>query len=256
MNDHSMSNAGGLIPPSELGQAWLALCEDTGVNVVVCDREGTVLFANGVAQRWLHWRETKHTGPASGNLFCDTTTTPALLRERRELCERVCERGQAVVYESICRNIRYRVTMRPVDLADGRAAALIISRRMQPWERIGATRPGEPEPVVVVHHDPGVFASLSLRELEVLVLIAEGLSYSEIAAHLHRSVRTIERHRDRLGQKLGANNRVQLARFAIRAGLAELPTPPEQAELEASGYDPLAFTGPVRRMADQRVRAG
>jgi DNA-binding CsgD family transcriptional regulator len=251
-----MSNAGPFAPPPDLGQAWLALCDDAGVNVVVCDREGTVLYANGVAHRWLSWRETKHEGPPSSNLFCDTTTTHALLRERQEICERVCARGQAVVYESICRNIRYRVTMRPIDLADGRRAALIVSRRMQPWERIGAHSPGEPEPIVVVHHDPGEFASLSLRELEVLVLIAEGLSYSEIAAHLHRSVRTIERHRDRLGQKLGANNRVQLARFAIRAGLAELPTPPEQAELQAAGYDPLAFTGPVRHMADLRGRVG
>ena len=72
-------------------------------------------------------------------------------------------------------------------------------------------------------HDPGVIATLSPRELDVLILIGEGLSSGDIAKRLHRSVRTIERHRDRLGQKLGVSNRVDIARFAMRAGLAELP---------------------------------
>lgn len=87
------------------------------------------------------------------------------------------------------------------------------------------------------------------------VLIAEGLSYSEIAAHLHRSVRTIERHRDRLGQKLGEQPGEPRGSRSC-AGLAELPTPPGEGRLQAAGYDPLAFTGPVRHMADPRGRVG
>lgn len=36
---------------------------------------------------------------------------------------------------------------------------------------------------------------LSLREIEIIKLIKEGLSSKEIAAHLHISVRTVEVHR-------------------------------------------------------------
>lgn len=251
----SMTTAGAFVPPLHSEQAWLALCEDAGANVVVCDREGTILYANRQAGHWLRWRDPARACAVGDNLFDDSVASDALREERRALCARVYDGGRGAVYESIYRSVRYRVTMRPVVADDARRAVLVVSRRMRPWERVGGGGGSGPEPVVVRHHDPGVFASLSVRELEVLVLIGEGLSYAEIAERLHRSVRTVERHRDRLGQKLGAHNRVQLARFAIRAGLSELPTPPEQAELEASGYDPLALTGPVRRIADRRARS-
>lgn len=66
--------------------------------------------------------------------------------------------------------------------------------------------------------------SLSEREREVLGLIGRGLTSAEIATRLHRSIRTIESHRYKLGIKLGVSNRVELARIAIEAGLAPLQT--------------------------------
>jgi DNA-binding NarL/FixJ family response regulator len=59
------------------------------------------------------------------------------------------------------------------------------------------------------------------REEEVLKLIAEGHSAKEIAGMLHISVKTVERHRANLLQKLGLRDRLQLTRYAIRAGLIE-----------------------------------
>ncbi|MEM9066437.1 MAG: LuxR C-terminal-related transcriptional regulator [Planctomycetota bacterium] len=67
--------------------------------------------------------------------------------------------------------------------------------------------------------DPGPLGKLTERELQVLALIGDGLSTAEIAQHLNRSVKTIEGHRLNLGTKLGASNRVQLARIALGAGL-------------------------------------
>ena len=58
--------------------------------------------------------------------------------------------------------------------------------------------------------------------MEILRLIGEGLSTSEIAENLHRSVKTVEWHRVSLGNKLGVTNRVELARIAISAGLVTL----------------------------------
>jgi DNA-binding NarL/FixJ family response regulator len=60
---------------------------------------------------------------------------------------------------------------------------------------------------------------LTPRELEVVKLIAEGLTSEEIAAELVISKKTVERHRANMLEKLGMRNRVELTRYAIRRGL-------------------------------------
>ncbi|MBN1347733.1 MAG: response regulator transcription factor [Phycisphaerae bacterium] len=64
-------------------------------------------------------------------------------------------------------------------------------------------------------------STLSARELEVLRYIAQGLTKKEIGAVMLLSVKTIEAHTSHLMAKLGIHDRVDLARFAIREGLAE-----------------------------------
>ncbi|WP_369135430.1 response regulator [Modestobacter sp. I12A-02662] len=62
---------------------------------------------------------------------------------------------------------------------------------------------------------------LTPREEEVVKLIAEGRSSKDIAALLVISVKTVERHRANVLQKLELRDRTQLTRYAIRAGLIE-----------------------------------
>ncbi|GAA1248251.1 response regulator transcription factor [Streptomyces javensis] len=62
---------------------------------------------------------------------------------------------------------------------------------------------------------------LTPREEEVLKLVAEGHSSKEIAEILFISVKTVHRHRANLLQKLGLHDRLELTRYAIRAGLIE-----------------------------------
>jgi len=64
-------------------------------------------------------------------------------------------------------------------------------------------------------------AVLTPREDEVVKLIAEGHSSREIAKVLTISVKTVERHRENVLQKLGMRDRTELTRYAIRAGLIE-----------------------------------
>ncbi|AXB42926.1 response regulator [Amycolatopsis albispora] len=63
---------------------------------------------------------------------------------------------------------------------------------------------------------------LTPREEEIVKLIAEGHSAKEIAETLVISVKTVDRHRANILQKLGMRDRVALTRYAIRAGLVEL----------------------------------
>jgi DNA-binding NarL/FixJ family response regulator len=65
------------------------------------------------------------------------------------------------------------------------------------------------------------FDALTPRELEVLKLIAEAHTSKEIAAALFISIKTVERHRQNILDKLGMRDRVELTRYAIRRGLIQ-----------------------------------
>jgi DNA-binding NarL/FixJ family response regulator len=62
-------------------------------------------------------------------------------------------------------------------------------------------------------------AGLTVREVEVLRLIADGLNTEEIGARLFLSPNTIETHRRHLLEKLNARNAAELVRRAISAGI-------------------------------------
>lgn len=66
-------------------------------------------------------------------------------------------------------------------------------------------------------------ALLTEREREVLQLVAEGKTSQEIAAQLFVSIKTVQTHRMHIMEKLGAHDRTDLVRHAIRLGVI----PPE-----------------------------
>ena len=68
----------------------------------------------------------------------------------------------------------------------------------------------------------GRFSELTPREREVLQLIAEGLNSKTIASRLGVSQNTALTHRQHLMEKLGLRTDVEIARYALREGLAEL----------------------------------
>ncbi|MFJ4467630.1 response regulator [Streptomyces sp. NPDC089424] len=73
-----------------------------------------------------------------------------------------------------------------------------------------------------VHHgDESPDQTLTPREEEVLKLVAEGHSSKEIADLLFISIKTVQRHRANLLHKLRLRDRLELTRYAIRAGLIE-----------------------------------
>ena len=59
---------------------------------------------------------------------------------------------------------------------------------------------------------------LTLREREVLTLVAEGISSKEIAARLFISTRTAEHHRANIIRKLNVHSAAQLIKYAIQKG--------------------------------------
>jgi two-component system response regulator NreC len=64
--------------------------------------------------------------------------------------------------------------------------------------------------------------TLSLRERQVLEMVAQGLSNQTIGENLDLSPKTIARHRERIMNKLNMHSRTELVKFAIRSGLVKL----------------------------------
>jgi two-component system response regulator NreC len=62
---------------------------------------------------------------------------------------------------------------------------------------------------------------LTLRERDVLRLIALGYSNAEAADHLTLSKRTVETHRARIQRRLGVSSRAELVRWALDRGLLD-----------------------------------
>ena len=81
--------------------------------------------------------------------------------------------------------------------------------------------------------DAGNTAGLTRRETEILQLMSEGLSNSQLARKLWVTEQTVKFHLSNIYRKLGASNRTEAARWAQLHNL--LPT--EQGELE---HDELA----------------
>lgn len=89
-----------------------------------------------------------------------------------------------------------------------------IQRRL--LERLSESEPGKTGPAEAPD-------GLTLREIEVLGLIAEGLSNQEIARRLHVSTATVKTHINNLFAKTGVKDRAQAVRYAYGKGLARPP---------------------------------
>ena len=88
---------------------------------------------------------------------------------------------------------------------------------------------------------------LTARERQVLQLLAIGYTNQHAADRLFLSVKTIECHRTRIGQKLGLRTRADIFRYALELGILplELPSNPTQARTsEPTGPVPVAV-GPL-----------
>lgn len=89
--------------------------------------------------------------------------------------------------------------------------------------------PAVPAPAVLPEPSPAVraaalgLAELTPRQLEVLKLLADGLSTKEVAQQLGISPKTVETYRAQLMQRLGVQDLVGLVRFALFNGISSYP---------------------------------
>jgi DNA-binding NarL/FixJ family response regulator len=87
-----------------------------------------------------------------------------------------------------------------------------VARRLNRLDARSPDRAGKPQPRK---------ARLTSREVEVLQLIAEGKANKETAAELGISIKTVEKHRERVMRKLDIHDTAGLTRYAIGTGVIE-----------------------------------
>jgi DNA-binding NarL/FixJ family response regulator len=68
--------------------------------------------------------------------------------------------------------------------------------------------------------------TLSDREFQILRMIAEGLSITEIAARLSLSVKTVSTHKGNIQNKMNLSSTADLVRYAITHRLVDVPEAP------------------------------
>lgn len=100
-------------------------------------------------------------------------------------------------------------------LAEGRTMTLdqILSAQ-EPMSMLSPVKAAHP-PVDSGRRPPIYPAGLTAREVEVLQLVAQGLTDAQVAEHLIISPRTVNTHLTSIYNKLGVNSRVAAARFAV-----------------------------------------
>jgi non-specific serine/threonine protein kinase len=106
--------------------------------------------------------------------------------------------------------------------------------------------------------ETGQSTSLSARELQVVELVAEGLTNREVSGRLHLSPRTIDAHLDHVRNKLGVRTRAQLVRWLMesRQSGGQRDHDGILSELDVPAALPLEMAPPERPPPGGRPGAG
>ena len=206
--------------------ALVALFEaDPGVGFSIVDLEGVILHANRkAAELFLGVGPDDIVGKRLGELYGDDWAD-----ERLRVMRTIHESGRPMIMRHIRRGVRLQSTIRPLS-RDGHETPAFSVVTVE-----GEVDPPEGSDIGVFESsiaDLGPLALLTKRELEVLALIGHGMRTQDIAKAMFRAPKTIERHCESLRAKLHASNRVELAAFALAAGL-------RLSDADAKRTDPL-----------------
>lgn len=193
---------------------WDLLSQDSGAGLLVCDTSGKIVYTN---DRYIRFLNLASNASLAGKSLSDVYPEIAA-KERLEIMRRAVRERRALVVESVWNGVAYQSICRPYALLGGDPELTITVVRRQPKPGMEDI-PADVERVHIRSNNLGPLASLTMRELELLALIGEGLSSHDIAKKISRSIKTVEAHRASLGKKLGVASRVSLAKIAADSNL-------------------------------------
>ena len=200
---------------------WRTLTSDPRTGVLVFAADGEVCYANRRAVEIFRGK-----GAGDPLAFVGRNAREfypkEIVDERIAVLAEVEKTGQPLMMRTIWHGRQVLSWIHPLDPGGSegsRCKYLVISRHASAEEDADMAAAGGVKVVESKFVQLGELDVLTPRELEVLALLGQGLSIKEIADILHRAPKTVERHREAIGKKLGASNRVFVAEAARRAGL-------------------------------------
>lgn len=204
----------------DAGKVIESFVSEPGVGIGVITDRGEVLWVNDQAAKIFH-------GPDAvakdyiGTVWSETMPE-AWAQERLDLLARMRRVGKPVMMRTFWRGRQHVTWIHPVDLPQDPgepAQFLTVTHHVDNPGFDEKLQDGKVEFVESGFSGLGELGILSVRELEVLSLIGQGLSTKEIARILFRSEKTIDGHRQSIGKKLGVASKTELAQMAMHAGL-------------------------------------
>ncbi len=235
-----MTNVSARIAPSRIASQWRSGFLSTSAPVFVVDEAGTIRYWNEGAARLTGYSASEVMGrrcsavlcgTRSGRTWCESSCRVRRSVERGELPERVV----VEVRTSAGRRIPVGMTFLVHEEETGKSIAHVLeddSRKAQMHEalrdirslvddleapRLCRTAPSESAPESPRADTTRELSVLTRREVEVLRLLAEGLSTKDAGRRLGVSALTARNHIQHAVRKLGAHNRAQ----AVTAVLAQ-----------------------------------
>lgn len=193
---------------------WNTLCHLQGVRIVVLTADGRFVYADAaVNARYAMPGET-----IVGKQVADVVE-PELALELTKAARDVVRLGEPVAVYWVARGLGICSSAHPLPGSwCGQRLVLVASH-----DKVCGIRPSPADSgirvVRPIAKDLGPLGVLTRRELQILALIADGLTSAQIAERLERSVKTVEWHRVSIGQKLGLKTRVDLAQIGLIAGI-------------------------------------
>ena len=208
-----------------------------------CDAHAVVqvIFGSAAGARVVTWPDSRHVTALRAALERVAPTLPSLVSELTRSGAACLSGSQPATWRFRQTQLVLRQAFRCADLAlvgfDGPVPRLVVLAADHHFDRhavhvLGCLReplasllravgtPHAPGPAARspdVYDDPG----LSPREVEVLRLVAQGLLARTVAARLHVSTRTVDKHLGSAYRKLDAHDRLSAVRRAERLGLLD-----------------------------------
>lgn len=202
---------------------FLGMAGDPLAAVAVINGEGRMVFCNPQWDRLQMESHGVRFETLQGRLI-DEVFRPEQAAEHRELALATAACGRAQLVRKCCAGRMFAVWTCPIMPPTRYSATepvflFVVRAEIIDEHLLSVTGDGTIPVVEFRHSDLGPLSVLSRCELQVLALIARGMSTKRIAETLGRSVKTVESHRTSIGNKLKVDDRVQLAELARRAGL-------------------------------------
>jgi len=201
------------IPNTDL--AWLAVSRTPGIGVSLTDLAGGLLFLNGTTKLMFFGTvDVDYAGKSIADFF-----VKEFVEELLELVRRVVKEDRPFRFTHILFGRPIESILWPIkDTASPFDRVLIVSRTV-PRNSFCEKVSDEIETVESKFIDLGDLDALSNRELEVFALLGQGLTVPKVAAKLHRSPKTIERHKSAIAKKLSLQGQNEIIYIATSMGI-------------------------------------